>query len=140
MAKDTNAQISVVSGAWVIPLFRSQGEFSDVRQEAARLQRIEHAQLKILRSPYTKARVRVVTLAEFIRNPMEPLQAIVDEMSHQQIPRLTEAPTMVDLSNLGRFLQDLRNQGMHPFLTGEFPTNVGDVDQNAKPSKPYLVR
>ena len=71
---------------------------------------------------------------------MEPLQAIVDEMSHQQIPRLTEAPTMVDLSNLGRFLQDLRNQGMHPFLTGEFPTNVGDVDQNAKPSKPYLVR
>ena len=140
MAKDTNAQISVVSGAWIIPLFRSQGEFSDVRQEAARLQRIEHAQLKIFRSPYTKARVRVVTLAEFIRNPMEPLQAIVDEMSDQQSPRLTEAPMMVDLSNLGRFLQDLRNQGMHPFLTGEFPTSVGDVDQNAKPSKPYLVR
>ncbi len=140
IAKDTNARITVVAGAWIIPLFRARQTFSDIRREAARLQRIEHKQLKILRSPFAKARVRVQTLAEFVRSPMDTLQTIVDEMSGQPRPRLTEVPNMVDLSGFGAFLQELRNQGMHPFLTGEFPTDF-DVRPDDHPHrKPYLVR
>ncbi len=140
IAKDTNARITVVAGAWIIPLFRTRQTFSDIRREAARLQRIEHKQLKILRSPFAKARVRVQTLAEFVRSPMDTLQTIVDEMSGQPRPRLTEVPNMVDLSGFEAFLQELRNQGMHPFLTGEFPTDF-DVRPDDHPHrKPYLVR
>ena len=140
VAKDTNARISVVSGAWIIPLFQARHEFSDVRTEAARLQQIEHKHLKILRSPFAKARVRVMTLAEFVRAPMETLQIIVDEVADQPKTRLTQAPKMVDLEGLGAFLQELRNQGMHPFLTGEFPTGQAQ-DGGAKPvHKPYLVQ
>ncbi len=140
MAKDSNARISIVSGAWIISLFLAREEFSDLRKEAARLQKIEHAQLKILRSPFTKARVRVITLAEFVRSPMETLESIVDEISEQPHPRLAEAPTMVKLDGLGAFLQDLRNQGMHPFLTGEFPKNTDNVTSVQTQQKPYLVR
>ncbi len=140
IAKDTNARITVVAGAWIIPLFRARQTFSDIRREAARLQRIEHRQLKILRSPFAKARVRVQTLAEFVRSPMDTLQTIVDEMSGQPRPRLTEVPNMVDLSGFGAFLQELRNQGMHPFLTGEFPTDFDMRPDDQPHRKPYLVR
>jgi hypothetical protein len=140
VAKDSNARISIVSGAWIISLFLAREEFSDLRKEAARLQQIEHAQLKILRSPFTKARLRVITLAEFVRSPMETLQIVVDEISEQPHPRLAEAPNMVKLDGLGAFLQDLRNQGMHPFLTGEFPKNADNVTSIHTQQKPYLVR
>ena len=38
MALDSNAQISVISGAWAVPLFKSNLNFTDIRREAARLQ------------------------------------------------------------------------------------------------------
>ena len=140
VAKDTNARISVVSGAWMIPLFHARQEFSDVRREAARLQQLEHKHLKILRSPFAKARIRILTLAEFMRAPMETLQVIVDEISEQPHARLTQAPRLADMKGFGLFLQDLRNQGMHPFLTGDFPTNPDTLNMPQKPAKPYLVR
>jgi hypothetical protein len=47
---------------------------------------------------------------------------------------------MVDLSGFGRFLQNLRNQGMQPTLTGDFPAQE-DPDGPQRPrSRPYLVR
>ena len=73
MATDPNAQISVVTGTWAVPLFRSNANFPDIRREAARLQKIETEHLAILRSIYVKARVRIWPMAEFIENPMEPL-------------------------------------------------------------------
>lgn len=140
VAKDPNARISVVSGAWIIPLFRAQHEFSDLRKEAARLQQIEHAHLKVLRSPYVHARVRVQSLSEFVLSPMDMMQVIIDEISEQTHPRLTKVPNMVDLTGLGAFLQDLRNQGMHPFLTGDFPVNMEMDVAYHTPPKPYLVQ
>ncbi|MEJ6404913.1 DUF5927 domain-containing protein [Yoonia sp. 2307UL14-13] len=140
VAKDTNARISVVSGAWMISLFHKRAEFSDVRREAARLQQIEHKHMKILRSPFAKARIRILTLADFMRSPMETLQTIVDEMSEQPHAGLTQVPQIVDLTGFGSFLQDLRNQGMHPFLTGDFPINPEALVAKQRPPKPYLVR
>ncbi|MDO8881434.1 beta-1,6-N-acetylglucosaminyltransferase, partial [Pseudotabrizicola sp.] len=54
MSLDGNAQISVISGAWAVPLFHSNQNFSDIRREAARLQKIEQEFLNVLRSPYAK--------------------------------------------------------------------------------------
>ena len=140
MAGDPNAQISVISGAWIIPLFHSNQNFSDIRREAARLQKVEADHLAILRSPWTKARVRIWTLAEFVENPMEPLQSIIDEISPRSLRRLTEAPRLADLKGFGQFLQNLRNQGMQPILMGDFPTGEDPNPAASRRGRPYLVK
>ena len=140
LAGDYNAQISVISGAWAIPLFRAKGEFSDLRREAARLQKIESDQLTVLRSPWTKARVRIWPLSEFVENPMEPLQTILDEISPGALKRLAEAPRMVDLTGFGRFLQELRNQGMQPTLVGDLPIGEDPRPAAGRRGRPYLVK
>ncbi|MGH1454856.1 MAG: beta-1,6-N-acetylglucosaminyltransferase [Paracoccaceae bacterium] len=140
VAKDPNAQISVISGAWSVPLFKSNRNFADIRKEAAKLQRIENDFLDIMRNPNAKARVRIWTMAEFIEAPMEPLQTIIDEIGHRALRRLSEVPKMAELAGFGQFLQNLKNQGMHPYLMGDFPV-ARDTSQNPrKPRKPYLVQ
>ena len=140
LATDPNAHVSVISGAWAVKLFQSNRNFADIRQEAAHLQQIENEHLSALRSPWAQARVKVWTMADFIQAPMEPLQMIVDEMTGKTVRRLTEAPRMVDLTGFGQFLQNLKNQGMHPYLMGDFPVDEGQVNVVPKKRKPYLVR
>ena len=140
IAKDPNAQISVISGAWAVPLFRSNRNFADLRAEAAELQRIEHKHLDVLRSAFSKARIRIWTMAEFVDAPMEPLQTILDEIGAVRNSRLAPAPKMVNLDGFGQFLQNLKNQGMHPYLMGDFPVGPASANQPALPRKPYLVR
>lgn len=140
MASDRNAQMSVIAGAWAVPLFRSRAGAEAVRAEAARLQAIEAEQLKILRSPHTKARVRIWSLAEFVEAPMEPLQIILDEIGPRTLRRVAEAPRMVDLAGFSGFLQDLRNQGMNPYLLGDFPSDPEpSLTANKGRARPYAV-
>ena len=139
-ATDPNAQISVISGAWAVTLFRQNRNFGDIRRDAAQLQQIETEHLKILQSMYVKARVRIWTMADFIENPMEPLQNIIDEISPRATRRLTEVPRMVDLSGFGQFLQNLKNQGMQPRLMGEFPVDTPAAPQTATRGRPYIVK
>lgn len=140
MASDPNAQISAISGAWAVSLFRSNKNFSDIRKEAARLQKIESQHLDILRSNYAKARVRIWTMADFVEAPMEPLQSIIDEIGARSAHKLTEAPRMVPLDGFGQFLQNLKNQGMHPHLMGDFPAGQTIIPTRRKADKPYLVK
>ena len=140
IATDPNAQISVVTGAWAVPLFRSNRNFADLRAEAAKLQKIESEFLTILRSQFIKSRVRIWTMAEFIESPMEPIQTIIDEIGPAQPRHLAEAPTMVDLAGFGQFLQNLKNQGMHPYLMGDFPVEQDQAALQRPVRKPYLVR
>ncbi|MFA7434294.1 MAG: beta-1,6-N-acetylglucosaminyltransferase [Gemmobacter sp.] len=140
MAGDVNAQISVISGAWAVPLFRATGEFSDIRREAARLQKIEAEFLTVLRSPWVKARARVWTLSEFLESPMAPLQTIIDEISPNALRRLAEVPRLVELTGLGRFLQNLRNQGMQPTLVGDIPVDDDFRPAPGRRGRPYLVK
>jgi len=140
MATDPNAQISVISGAWAVPLFRSNMNFGDIRREAARLQKVEVEHLNILRSVHAKARIRIWNLAEFVDSPMEPLQTIVDEISPRALRRLTEAPRLADLTGFGQFLQNLRNQGMQPILMGDFPAGDEPRPRAGRRGRPYLVK
>jgi len=140
LAKDSNAQINVISGAWALPLFHSNRNFSEIRKEAARLQKREGEHLNVLRSPYTKARVRIWTLADFVHDPMSNLQEILDEAGPRSARRLTEVPQMIDMTGFGQFLQNLKNQGMKPVLMGDFPASNEVMPAPAIPAKPYLVR
>ena len=140
IARDPNAQVSVISGAWAVPLFQSNASFADLRAEAARLQKIEHGMLDQLRSPEAKARIRIWTMAEFIETPMEPLQVIIDEIGQRSPQRLAEAPVLQDLEGFGQFLQNLKNQGMHPYLMGDFPVEPEPKAANQSRRRPYLVK
>ncbi|WP_299937192.1 beta-1,6-N-acetylglucosaminyltransferase [uncultured Pelagimonas sp.] len=140
MSRDPNAQISVISGAWAVPLFKSNANFAEIRAEAAALQKIESKMLDELRSPDVKARVRIWTMAEFIEAPMEPLQVIIDEIGQKSLRRLSEAPRLEDLAGFGQFLQNLKNQGMHPYLMGDFPVDPAPRNLPGGHRKPYLIK
>lgn len=139
MATDANAQISVISGSWAIPLLRADQPFAVVRAEAAQLQRIESAHLALLRGPDVKARVRLWTLAEFLESPMEHLQPILDEIAPRTQRTITEAPRMVDLHGFAQFLQNLKNQGMQPTVMGDFPVRHDRPPKEPSRPRPYLV-
>lgn len=140
VARDVNAQVSVISGAWAIPLFHSNRNFQDIRREAARLQRIESDHLDILRSDFARAKVRIWTLAEFVESPMEALQSIIGEIGTAHTRHLEEVPKMVELNGFAKFLQNLKNQGMHPYLIGDFPSDPLMQGNLGPPRRPYLVR
>jgi hypothetical protein len=141
MANDDNAQISVITGAWAVRLFTSNRNFSEIRAEAAQLQRREADFVEVLRQRGRRADIRIWTLADFLAEPMEHLQGILDGMEGAPIQRLTEAPRMVDLDGFPKFLQGLRNQGMNPFLVGDFPQEgFGEAPRSGDGSRPYLVR
>ncbi|NQY59679.1 beta-1,6-N-acetylglucosaminyltransferase [Cognatishimia sp.] len=140
MAKDPNAQISVISGAWAVPLFKSNSNFEDIRRDAAWMQKQEAEFLKVLRSPWIKAKIRIWTMSEFVDAPVEPLQVIVDEIGTYPQNRLTWLPKMTDLTGFGQFVQNLKNQGMHPHLLGEFPVDPQQPSPQTPSRRPYLVQ
>ncbi|MBS0125886.1 beta-1,6-N-acetylglucosaminyltransferase [Thetidibacter halocola] len=140
IAADPNAQVSVISGAWAVPLFQSNANFADIRAEAARLQGVEARMLKTWRDGRTRARVRIWTMAEFIEAPTEALQLVLEDAGPAKAPRLSEAPRLRDLAGFGQFLQNLKNQGMHPYLMGDFPADPMVPAPKDPERKPYLVR
>jgi len=134
---DSNAQINIVTGAWAISLFHSNLKFSEIRKQAAALQRIETVMAKRLKMHDTKARVRIWTLAEFLEAPMDFLQLAVSSIG-PDVKLIKDVPVMADLAGFDRFLQNLRNQGMNPYMVGDFHP---DLEANGGPRghRPYLV-
>ena len=130
MLGDRNAHVSVVTGAWAVPLFHSGRPFAEVRAEAARLQTVETVFVRRLRERWVRASARIWTLGDFVAAPVEPLQAVVDEVAPRGQRRLTGLPRMRDLTGFAAFLQRLRNDGMNPHMVGDF---AADPDPGARP-------
>ena len=128
MVTDPNATIRIVTGAWVVPLMHSDMPFDDVRRIAAKLQRIELAQLNILKSVWVKADVEIWELSDFVARPGAILQRIVRDLTQGNWPLYDQAPALRDLEGLGRFLQKLRNAGLQPRLMGEFPATSSEQE------------
>lgn len=138
LTRDSNARISVITGAWAVTLFHAGGSFDAIRKEAARLQKIETAHLAALRAVDVRATVRIRSLADCVENPVEPLQTLLEDICPGR--PLTELPQMADLGGFGQFLQELRNQGMKPVLTGDFPVSESPPAHSAPRNRPYLVK
>lgn len=119
LARDRNANISVISGAWALPLLRSGKPIEEVRHTAAALQKIEAKFLEALHERKSRCRARIWSLAEFLERPMDTIQDIVDSMSGAESHLVTECPEMQSMVGLSTFLQDLRNAGMNPHLAGD---------------------
>ena len=118
-AADPNAQVAVLSGAWLVPLCGSGQPLAALRRRAAELQALETAHLDLLRQPGTKARVRIWTLADFLAAPGEVLRVVQEDLAGPSGHPLVPAPRMVDLAGLTDFLQALRNEGMLPHVAGD---------------------
>jgi len=133
LAADPNANISVVTGAWALPLLRSGRSIDDVRDEAAAHQATEAEFLELLRERRVRARVQIWSLAEFLEHPHDPLQAVIDSLTGVQSQPILHLPQFKSLSGLPAFLQALRNAGMNPHLAGEIKEGTG-----FEPKKPIL--
>ena len=118
MARDANATIAYISGAWVLPLTRSGQPAHVLRRKAARLQQRETEMLALLRERRTRARVRIWTLAEVLEAPAAPLRAVLEDHSVPGASALAVMPALRDTDRLCAFLQDLRNMGMDPHTAG----------------------
>lgn len=140
IVSDPNASIFVVTGAFAIPLWQSGRSAADVRDKAARLQKVESDFLQLLKGPESKARIRIWSLAEFIENPSEPLEQLVDLLNPRAAHRMTDLPRLQDLHGFGGFLQDLRNQGMAPVLMGDFPSDAELASPSPSFARPRVLR
>ncbi|MBY0349980.1 beta-1,6-N-acetylglucosaminyltransferase [Tabrizicola sp.] len=140
IAGDPNATVFAISGAFAVPLWQSGRSASDVRPEAARLQKVESDFLRALNAPETKARTRIWSLTDFIENPAEPLEQLVDLLHPRAAHRATDLPQLVALHGFGTFLQDLRNQGMAPVLMGDFPSDAELARPEQTFARPKIVR
>jgi hypothetical protein len=137
VASDPNAHVSVISGAWIVPLLRTSSSVVEVRKRAAELQATEAAHLDILRGAATKARVRIWTLAEFLESPGEALRIVQEDVAGPSGHPLVLPPRMADLTGLHEFLQSLRNEGMLPHIVGDL-ARLPDAPRSA-PSMPRAV-
>ncbi|MEM8850252.1 MAG: glycosyl transferase, partial [Pseudomonadota bacterium] len=138
IVRDPNATIAVVTGAWAVPLHLSGQTFDVTRAEAARLQRTEMAFLKMLKTPGVAARVHQWTLADFIHQPMEKMQGVLDEITGPGPRRLTAVPRMREMAGFTDFLGRLRNGGMKPVVMGDFSSMPDRAP--AEPARPRIVR
>ncbi|WP_425025123.1 hypothetical protein [Paracoccus versutus] len=120
LATDPNARIFVVTGAWAVPLLHSDMPFDDIRRVAAILQRTELAQMEVLNSVWLKARTQVWDLGDVCARPAAVLGGILQGLGGDA-RAAADLPRMCDIAGMGRFLQRLRNAGLHPRLMGDFP-------------------
>lgn len=125
MATDHNCTMFVITGAWMVPLIDSDMPFDNVRRIAAQLQRRELQQMEVFRSVWTKARVRSWDLADFLARPGAILASVLQEMGDPASAQALNGEALPELravDGVGAFLQALRNAGLKPQLTGDFPT------------------
>lgn len=135
MMGDRNASFWVITGAWAVPLFHSGRDFAEVRAEAARLQAVEARLVRRLREHWVRAAVRIWPLADFVGAPVEPMQAILEEVAPHGQRRLAEVPRMRDLAGFSAFLQRLRNDGMNPHLAGDFTADLVPPPSGREPER-----
>ncbi len=120
LARDPNAYVFAISGAWAIPLLAKGHLAQDIRKEAATLQEREAALLARLKERQSRSRLRVWTLAEVLENPYGPLKTMLDDLSMTGARTLSSFPELAPLEGLEEFLQALRNIGMNPYTAGDF--------------------
>lgn len=140
IAEDPQARAFIVSGAFAVPLWRSGLGVGEIRSLAARLQKTEADLIARFEAPETKAQVRRWTLAEFLDNPAEPLQQLLDDLNPRASNRVTDLPRLVPLRGFGDFIQELRNQGMLPVLMGDVPADIDATPDSLPFARPRLVQ
>ena len=122
LPQDSNAQIFIITGAWLVPLSQSVESLAEIHAKALRLHAAESKHLALLRAPWVKAKVHIWPLSQIIANPKLQLHEIL-----KAIEPNAKCPTTVPEINLDpiafpAFVRALENQGMHRGLAGNLNT------------------
>ena len=119
LCQDPNACVTMVLGAWALPLANSAMPFDELRRNAAWLQKRERMQLEVLKGAPAGARARIWSLADFLGEPEKSAQLLLDDVLPLGVQTAQAAPRFQDPGELVPFLQALRNSGMSPYLAGD---------------------
>ncbi len=138
LAEDPNAQVAVITGASLIPLFQAGLDFARTRKIAARHQQIETAFLSCLRRSGKGRALRVWTLAEFLEDWMTHLDGTLAGTGLAAGMPPADAPEIACLDGFGAFLDRLRNEGMRPQLCGDVAAIHRLTDGGAPTPRPRL--
>ena len=111
IAKDPNAQISVISGAWAVPLFQSNRNFAESADRGGAAAEDRGRTPRRAALALCQGAGADLDDGGVHRSPMEPLQTIIDEIGAQGLRRLTEAPRMVDLTASASSCRTSRTRG-----------------------------
>jgi hypothetical protein len=120
MATDSNARISVISGSWVLPLFRGYQPNSDLLEHVGWLHRREQEFLRVLRSKWTTAQVRIWSLADYLDDSDRNLRKLVRDIVPDPARTLHDLPRPHDLTGMGDYLNRLRNLGLPASVFQDF--------------------
>ena len=139
IALNRKAYITVITGAWLVKLWKDGLTESALLKEAARLQRRERKHLEILRSRFAHANIRIWSLAEFLEAPHQALS-----MAMSSIPEHSNAgeepPKLLDLTGFDALLQKLRNAGTHVHSVGHITADTIRAASSATNRRDYLTR
>ncbi len=114
MATDPNARLLVVTGAWMVPLIRSDMPFDDIRRIAAQLHRSERRFLDVLGSVWVKAQVHRWTLDEVLAQPEGIWDALCSALQPDEAVLGIPPPPLHDTNGLRPLTRRLRNAGLKP--------------------------
>lgn len=103
LARDPNARVSVISGAWAIGLFRSGQPMQALKQQAQALHNAEAQFLSKLRRS-ARDTVNIWTLEAFCADLPDNLDCALPA---QMVP-LPHQPTLHDLAGFSSFIQSLK--------------------------------
>ena len=120
MTYDPNATISVIRGAWLLPLWRGEQAPADLLAHVGHLQRRETAWVEMLRSRWAQARVRVWNLGEVLADPAPRLSEIVTEMDGDAGLRAYGLPALRPRDGFDAWLVQLRNDGLPPQILKDY--------------------
>lgn len=126
IARDPNAHVSVISGAWAVQLFRGHARGDTLRHEAAHLQQTEAEMIARLRARETRCRWQIWSLAECFADPHATLCKSLTGIVPVSDRHLTALPKMVDLTGFAAFLTGLRNQGMPMHVVGDLAGHMAE--------------
>lgn len=116
MTHDPNGRLSVITGAYLLPLYRGRVVEGDLLGHIGVLHLREQAWLGILRSRWAQARLHVVSLGEILSDPAPHLEAIVKEMGGEAGLRAHGLPARRSIEGFDRYLAELRDKGLPPAI------------------------
>lgn len=133
MATDANARLFVLTGSWVLPLLHGFQPKSDLLEHVGWLHRREQDFLRILRSKWTTAQVRIWTLAEYLDAPDANLRLLAGSIAPDVTLAQGDLPARHPLDGLSAYLDKLRNLGLPQSVFHEFQPH----SESAQSSPPW---
>lgn len=112
MATDTNAELTVIRGAWLLPIWRRGVVNDEVIAQIGVLQKRELDWLAVLQSPWVVAKVQVWSVADILKEPEGRLQEALRDIANAPALQAHGMPPMKPMDGFDQYLARLRDQGL----------------------------